>query len=126
MAFIKLFPREGNEALPVADIVRRLGDEFAVVDADPDEGWDLVAGMIAATRRFSDALPHKQEQLARLQAVQDQAVYVTFGDSLDVVASCCLMPDSDWFFDSPDELCGPARPLVERCAAALGYVLFEG
>jgi hypothetical protein len=126
MAFIKLFPPEGREALPVAEIIRRLRDEFAVVEADPDKGQDHVADMIAATLRFSDALPHKQEQLAPLQSVQEDAVYVTFGDELDPVACCCLMHDSELFFGYPDEVHGPARPLVERCATALGYELYEG
>jgi hypothetical protein len=126
MAFIKLFPPKGREALPVEEIIERLRDEFKVVDADPDAGQDHVAGMIAATLRFSDALPGKQERLARLQSVQDAAVYVTFGDDLALTASCCLMPDSELFFGAPAEVDGPARPLVERAASALNYTLFKG
>src|SRR5581483_11675240 len=102
MAFIKLFPHENSKALPVKEIIRRLRGEFALVHADPDEGSDHVAAMIVATLRFSDDLPHKQEQLARLQAVQNEAVYVLFGDSENVMARCCLMPDSALFFDDPD------------------------
>lgn len=126
MAFVKLLPPEGGDALPVADVIRRLEDGFAVVDADPGEGQNHVAGMIAATLRFSDELPGKQERLAWLQSVQDAAVYVSFGDDLGNVASCCVKPDSELFFDSPDEVGGPARPLVERAASALGYTVFEG
>ena len=126
MAFVKLFPPEGRGALPVADVIRRLQDEFAVVDADPEEGQDHVAAMIVATLRFSDALPFKQEQLARLYAAQNAAVYVSFGDDRGMRARCCVMPDSALFFDSPDEVNGQARPLVERAASALGYTLFQG
>lgn len=126
MAFIKLLPREGHKALPVKDAIRRLRDEFDVVDADPDAGQDHVAGMIAATLRFSDSLPGKQERLAWLQSVQKDAVYVSFGDDLGLVASCCVKPDSELFFDSPDEIHGDARPLIERAASALGYTVFEG
>jgi hypothetical protein len=126
MAFVKLFPPEGSDAHPVADVIRRLGDEFAFVDADPDEGENHVASMIAATLRFSDALPGKQQRLAWLQSVRDAAVYVSFGDDLGNVASCCVMPKSELFFGNPDEVDGPARPLVERAASALGYTLFEG
>lgn len=82
--------------------------------------------MIAATLRFSERVPGKQERLAWYQSVQDSAVYVSFGDGLAVSASCCLMPDSELFFDSPDEIDGPARPLVERAALALGYEVFQG
>jgi hypothetical protein len=84
-----------------------------------------VAAMIAATLRFSDDVPIKQLQLAKLQAVQDAAVYVSFGDNLGLAASCCVMQGSDLFFDKPDELNGPARPLLERAASTLGYTLYE-
>jgi hypothetical protein len=126
MAFIKLFPPKGGKALPVKDVIRRLRDEFEVVDADPHAGQDHVAGMIAATLRFSDALPGKKERLAWLQSVQNEAVYVSFGDNLGLVASCCVKPDSELFFGSPDEIHGPGRRLLERAASALGYTVFEG
>jgi hypothetical protein len=126
MAFLKLFPRKGCNALSVSDVIRLLCDEFAFVDADPDGGKDHVSGMIAAISRFSDSVPGKQEQLAWLISVQDSAVYVSFGDDPDLTASCCLMPGKELFFDSRDEIHGPARTLVERAASALGYKLFEG
>jgi hypothetical protein len=126
MAFIKLFPREGCNALPVVEVIGRLRGEFEVVDADPDHGQDHVASMIAATLQFSDSVPGKQEQLARLRLIQEAAVYVSFGDDRGLVADCCVMPDSALFFGSPDEVDGGARPLVERAATALGYAVFEG
>ena len=125
MAYLKLFPREGCDALPVADVIRRLQDEFAGVDADADAGQDHVAAMIAATLRFSDSLPGKQARLSWLQSIQNEAIYVSFGDDLGLLASCCAMPGSELFFDSPDEINGPARPLVERAASALGYTLYD-
>jgi hypothetical protein len=82
--------------------------------------------MIAATLQFSGSLPGKQQRLVWLQSAQDAAVYVSFGDDFDPVASCCVMPGSALFFDSGEELYGSARPLVERAAAALGYTLIEG
>ena len=126
MAFIKLFPPDGSDALPVAEVIRRLRDEFDVVEVDPDQGRDHVAGMLAATLRFSDALPGKQERLAWLQSVQDEAVQVSFGDQRNTVASCCVMPGAELFFGTSDEVDGPARPLVERAASALGYTLSQG
>ena len=126
MAFVKLFPTEGRNSLQVVEVINRLKDEFAIVDADPHEGQDHVADMIAATLRFSDALCGKQERLAWLQSVQDAAVYVSFGDDLGMVSGCCVMPDSELFFGSPDDVDGPGRPLVERAAAALGYTVFDG
>ena len=102
MAFIKLIPPEGRDALSVKQVIRRLREEFKVVDADPDAGQDHVAGMIPATLTFSDSLPGKQERLAWLQSIQDDAVYVSFGDDLGTVASCCVQPASELFFDGPD------------------------
>lgn len=125
MAFIKLFPPEGRNALPVEEVIRRLRNEFNLVDVDPDAGQDHVAGMIAATLRFSDSLPGKQERLAWLQSVQNDSVYVSFGDALGVIASCCVKPGLELFFDSPDEIDGPARPLLQRAANALGYTLYD-
>jgi hypothetical protein len=82
--------------------------------------------MIAVTLQFSDDLPGKQERLAWLQSVQEEAVYVSFGDELGLLASCCVLSGSELLFGSPDEVNGPARPLVERAASALGYTVFEG
>lgn len=95
MAFIKLSPPEGRDALLVKEVVRRLRDEFEVVDTDPDAGQDHVAGMIAATLGFLDSLPGKQERLAWLQSIQNDAVFVSFGDDLGLVASCCVQPGSE-------------------------------
>jgi hypothetical protein len=126
LAFIKLFPPEGRDFLPIDEIVGRLRDEFAVVDVDKDGGWDHVASMIAATLEFSDELPHKQGQLTKLQSIQDEAVYVSFGDCLSTAASCCLIPASELFFDDPDVLADPGRSLLVRCAAALEYEMYGG
>jgi hypothetical protein len=125
MAFIKLFPPEGRDALTVKEVISRLRDEFDVVDPDPDAGRDHVAGMIAATLRLSDSLPGKQERLAWLQSIQNDAVYVSFGDDVGLVASCCVKPGSELFFDSPDEIDGPARPLLKRAATALRYTVYD-
>lgn len=123
MEFLKLLPPKGD-ALSVADVIRRLEDEFSVVYAAPDAGQDHVAGMIASMLQFSDTVPSKQERLAWLQSVQEAAVMVSSGDDLGLVASSCVMPDSELFFGSVDEVDGLARPLVERTAAALGYKVY--
>jgi hypothetical protein len=126
MAFLKLFPYEGHDWLPMDEVLDRMRTEFRAVDVDPDAGQDHVGDMITATLRFSDTLSFKQAQLADLQSVRETAVWVTFRDSDDVEAACCLMSDRDLFFDSPDEINGPARKLVERLAGALNYELYEG
>src|SRR5262245_23976623 len=126
MAFIKLYPPKAGQAHPTSDVIFRLRNEFRIVDTNPHDGRAHVAAMIAATLPFSDSLPHKQAQLTRLREIQDAAVYVRFGDSDDLTASCCLLPDTELFFASPEAINGLARPLVERCARVLGYELFEG
>ena len=77
MAFVKLLTPEDGNALSVREVIRRLKDEFTVVDADPDAGQDHVAGMIAVTLGFSDSLPDKQARLGWLQSVQDSADLVS-------------------------------------------------
>lgn len=121
MAFVKLLPPEGGDVLQVADVIRRLKNEFSIVHTDAEAGRDHIADIIAATLRFSDRVPGKQERIAWLLSVQESAVYVSFGDDLAVSASCCVKPDSELFFGNPDEVDGPARPLVERAASVLGY-----
>ena len=125
MAFLKLFLFEGQDWLPMNEVLERMRTEFRFVDVDSAGGQDHVDDIIAATLRFSDALPHKQAQLADLQSVRESAVYVSFRDSDYIEASCCLMKDQGLFFDNPDEIDGPARPLVERLAGALNYELYE-
>ncbi len=122
---MKLLPPEGRDALPVKTIIRRLRDEFMVVDADPDAGQDHVAEMIAVTLKFSDSLPGKQERLAWLQSIQKDAVDISFGDDMGLVASCCVWPGSELFFGSPDAIYGAARPLLERAAKSLGYTVYD-
>ena len=127
MAFVKLIPARGRSALPVNDVVERLRAEFWFVHVDLDEGQDQVASTIAATLKLSDTIPIMKEQLEHLLSVQDSAVYVRFGDhELGVVAGCCVMRDSELFFGQVDEVDGPARPLVERAAAVLGYTVLPG
>ena len=82
--------------------------------------------MIAATLRFPDDLPGKQERLAWFRAIQTDSVLVTFGDDIELVATCCVMPESELFFDRADEIDGPARPLLERAAAVLNYTVSNG
>jgi hypothetical protein len=125
MAYIKLLPPTDGEAMPVIEVIRRLRDEFGVVELDPDAGQDYVAEMIAATHRWSHAVPGKQEQLEHLKKSQQAAVLVAFGDDHGTVAQCLLMPGWDLLFDKREELEGPARPLLTRAAVALGYRLSD-
>lgn len=120
MPFVKLLPR--GEALSVAEIVRRLQEEFAAFEADPDEGRDRVAEMIVAALQLPDSA-HKSTRLNELQAMQNEAVLVTFGDDFRTAAICCLLPGAELFFGRRAEFAGPAREAVERAAEVLGYDL---
>ncbi|WP_442481745.1 hypothetical protein [Aeoliella sp. SH292] len=126
MAFIKLLPPKGSEPHSVARIVELLHEEFDVFESDAEAGMNQVDGMLAATLRFPDSLPGKQERLAWLRSVQNEAVMVAFSDGSDAMAQTCVMPDSELFFGSPDAIDGAARKLVDRAAAKLGYEIFEG
>jgi hypothetical protein len=126
MAFIKLFPPDGLEPHSVARIIELLANEFEEFESDAEAGRDHVGGMLAATLRFPDSLPGKQERLGWLRSVQNEAVIVAFSDGSDATAQTCVMPDSELFFGSPDAIEGSGRKLVDRAAAKLGYELFEG
>jgi hypothetical protein len=124
MAYLVLYPPDRHDVLPVPEVVKRLQDEFEVVDIDSDAGRDHVAGKIAATLRLPDCIPDKQQRLERLQAIRDKSLHVSFGDDWGLLASCYVIPDSELVFDGSFEVQGPARSLVERAAGALGYILF--
>ena len=126
MAFIRLSAPDDSQWLPTDVVVERLRREFGVVNPDHAAGRDYVGRMIAATEKFSDRIPGKQERLAELRRVHDAAVRVAFGDSGDNLAQVCLLPDTPLFFGTVEEVDGPARPLVDRCARVLGYELHEG
>jgi hypothetical protein len=123
MAHVNLVPPDGRDALLVADIIRRLRDEFHYLVADPEEGQDDVANIIAATLRLSAVWPGGEERVSELQEVQREAVYVRFGDHANLTAGCCLKPGWGLFFGRAIEVKGPARPLVDRVAAAIGYIV---
>lgn len=126
MAFIKLLPPESGESLSVSRVIELLDDEFELFESDSEAGRDHVGDMIAATLRFDDRLPGKQDRLNWLRTIQADAVMIAFSDGSGSVAQTCVMPDSELFFGSPDEVDGPARPLVERAARVLCYEVFEG
>jgi hypothetical protein len=126
MAFLKLIAPETSGPLPVKDVVRRLTEEFPIVEVDEHGGQDHIASMIAATLRVSDEVPGKQDQINSLLSLQETAVWVSFGDDLQVMTGTCVTTDFELFFGSRDDVDGPARPLVERAAVALGYELYEG
>jgi hypothetical protein len=126
VAFLKLFPREHADPLPIATIIARLEGEFPVVKTSKEDGQKHLSAVIAATERFSDELPGKQERLEYFRSVKEVAVFVEFGDRLDLLASCCLLSGAELLFSYPYEISGPGRPLIERAASALGYEVFEG
>jgi hypothetical protein len=123
MSFIALCPPDGRDPLPVTEVVRRLRDAFPLVRLDADRGRNYVGRIIAGMVQDRHTLSRKQSRLAELRETQDQAVWVSFGDADEVLANCCLLPGKELFFCHPNELRGPARPLLERCAAALRYDL---
>src|SRR5262245_59963660 len=119
MGCVRLVPAEGRDSLPNPDIIRRREDEFAYVLADPEEGQDDVGNVIAATLRLSKVWTGGEERVAALQAVQQEAVYVWFGDDASLTAGCCLKHGWELWFGRVAEVSGPARPLVERAGRAL-------
>lgn len=126
MAFIKLLPPEGSEPHSVARIIELLANDFEEFESDAEAGRDHVGGMLAATLRFPDSLPGKQERLAWLRSVQNEVVMVAFRDGSDAVAQTCVMPNSELLFGDCDAVDGSARKLVDRAAMVLKYDVFKG
>src|SRR5687768_7740514 len=108
MAFIKLLTPDEGSCLTVEDVVRKLRDEFRYFHADPEEGGDYVGGTITAVLTFPPDLRGRQEQLDQWTVAQEDSVVVEFGDTPDLFARTCVIPESDLFFGAPEEVNGPA------------------
>jgi|CXWL01.1.fsa_nt_gi hypothetical protein len=116
----RLAPYEGAEYLDTDDVVARLRGEFAHVQADRDLGYDHMGDVIAKLL----VLQAPQEIIDQQLAIQDRTIsvavtddsasdaYLSFFVKPDLPIVCCLNVGQE---------AEVVRPLVERCARALGY-----
>ena len=113
------------------EVVNRINAVFAYVEASEDEGRQHVRDVITQLQAMmkDGTSPPDRQYLAHLRRVQDQAIYVYFGDNPGAENEClatAIIPGEPILFDysSPDHEQG-ARPILERCAIVLGYDIAE-
>jgi hypothetical protein len=116
----KLTPSDGKSYLATNEVVRRLRDEFPVVEADAQQGREHVRGMV---RRFLKA--GAEETIDRLQKGSDEALMVVIADeahSQDGKLRFAVIPGEPiivgYWSGRHRRL---AEPLLQRCSQALGY-----
>lgn len=127
----RLTTRNGGRYLSPLEVVRRLKSEFAYVETNPEEGsrhvLEVLQQLLAIKR--AGEIPVDEECLSRLERVQQSAICVYFGDDLSSEAALLrtpVVPEEPLFFEySSSAHQEAAKPLVARCAAALGYEILE-
>ena len=123
----RLFAKPEIGYLEPREVVNRINAVFAYVEASEEEGRTHVRDVIQQlqTMMKEGTVPHDRQYLAHMRRVQDQAIYVYFGDNPGVEDEClsaAVIPGEPLFFDySSPEHEKAARPILERCAIVLGY-----
>ena len=126
-----LAPRTGERYLYPTEVIGRMKSAFAYVETS-EEGarekmleWMSQLAFVAADGRTGEC----DADLDRLEQLQDAALYVHFGDEVGddaTLLSMFVVPTQPLFVDPLTEDCkGKAAPLIERCAAVLGYEVVE-
>lgn len=121
----ELSPRTGD-LLPAGEVVRRLREEFRVVEADAAEGTRRALAVAAWIERMPAHafFGRQQENLAqagRLRALSPgDALVVEFGDVPERLLNILVLPEQPIKFGyESDEHEAECWPLVERCARVL-------
>ena len=121
----QLSPRTGG-LLPVAEVVRRLQEEFRIVKTDAEKGMRHALGMAAFIERLPvHAFFGRREaalaRAARLRALPPgEALAVEFGDAPELILDISVIPEEPIKFSyQSDEHEAECRPLIERCARVL-------
>ena len=127
----RLISKTETGYLSPREVVNRINAVFAYVEASEDEGREHVRDVIAQLQSMmrEGTIPHDRQYLAHLKRVQDQAIYVYFGDNPGIEIEClstAVIPGEPILFDySSPEHEQAARPILERCAIVLGYEITE-
>ena len=115
----RLSPKPGRHYLTPSEVVRRLREEFAIVQADQDAGADHVGDMIAQFLRM-----RPQEIIETHRKAQTEAIRVTVADEAEGEAclSFVAMPDDGLFIGCHSgQHEQSTEGVLRRCAEALGY-----
>lgn len=123
----RLIAGNANGYLNPRVVVTRLEREFAYVEASEEDGRRHVQGLIRQLQKMMQAgsIPADEDYLERLRRAQPNALYVYFGDDPGSDTAClgtAVIPGEALVFNyASDAHEHTARPLLARCAAALGY-----
>ncbi|MGQ0750831.1 MAG: hypothetical protein ACT4PS_09885 [Betaproteobacteria bacterium] len=126
-----LAPRVGERYLYPTEVIGRMKLAFAYVETSEEgarekiQEWMSQLAFVAADGRTEEC----DADLDRLDQLQDAALYVHFGDEVGddaTLLSMFVVPTQPIFVDPlTGEDREKAAPLIERCAAALGYEVVE-
>ena len=116
----RLEPHDDTSYLTPDDIVSHLRDEFTHVDADRDEGDNIVGDTIAKLIELNAP----QEIIAQQMAAQSNAIAVVIADdsTKDDYLQFTVKPNEGvliGYFSAQHE--AATRPMLERCARVLNY-----
>ena len=118
----RLEPYPGHPYLEPEEIVERLREEFAVCEADREQGADDVGDMIAKLIQLNAP----QEWIEARLAGRDRAYRIVIADDPDSenYLSFSVQPEDGpliGYYSAQHQ--DATRPSLERCAAALNYCI---
>jgi hypothetical protein len=120
----RLVPQDGVSYLAPKEAVRRLAEEFAICEFDNDEGQDHVGDMLAklielkAPQAIIDEVAASRETAIRVRVTDDE------NPESENYLSLLLRSNDGPLIGYPSaSVEALVRPLVERCARALGYTI---
>lgn len=116
----RLEPKTGEPYLPAEEVARRLSEEFESCKIDAEQGQDDVGDMLAklialnASQAIIDNIAASRASAVRITVAEDDAT----DDYLSFIVRDGEGPLVGYYSAQHEEA---TRPLVERCAATLGY-----
>lgn len=127
----RLCARDGEGYLSPRIVVERLEAEFPYVEVDAEDGRRHVRGIIRQLERMGEMglVPLDEAYVQRLKQAAGASVYVYFGDDPGSEIAClstAVIPgEALYFVYSSRKHAETAWPLLQRCAAVLGYEIVQ-
>lgn len=119
----QLMPPPGGSWLSSSEVTQRLRAEFDWVDVDPETGKSqalALAGHLAAVKA-------PKEEVSRIEALQHEAVYFVccddHADDEQTLSFVVMGHEPLYIGYTDDRHQRKSRPVLQRCAAALGYCI---
>jgi hypothetical protein len=123
------YDEDSESFLSLREVLRRLHEEFRIVQVDRKRGHDSVQASIGYLEKLESKDSEIREKLDRLRATAQQASYVYLADRDEPGLSyltTVLTPDEPIMFGYASLTHQEqARPLLERASKALDYYIEE-